>query len=608
MDLLGEYGSSSSDDESTTVPAKATTKSTTNDNDALKQNMTDSSSTYAAIAVHPDANDSTNLQDQQLTLSPFPVGNDDEMLCDAAALFAPPNDGTSHNPTNPLGPFGKGDSVVFEDGTERVGIIENVHEYVDEYSESCKKYDVRYIDAPNTIAFGVEEFGLRGNSRSCNLGRVNTSIKPGSNKKNKKKRSLPSLTQKPSTWSPSSDQKQKMTLILSELGSGSANHNVLTGITKLTKTDVLYGRGLKTQQHNEAFRKIVNLYKEDYSNTTNRPNKTAITDFILTELRKNGARFLKKVELNSDYWEYEGVPLPYGVTPSVWSNVGDAEALAKIKQTVREKQGDDADASKKTAKSSTKKAHASRCQGATTPSQQQNNATPSTSLSKSLSSQGGGISEGHGGLVSEQSLRAKDVLCGRGGYSMSHPGNVNLRSLVKKHKQQYDEAQKYGDKKVIAESLVKTVRDDGGRFLKKAAGQKGKWKEIGDINATAKLSQTLRDNSVARGLGTRKTKKQKTDDDVDMWDRTSIYPKDENEKRELLSSALNGKNVEHALSDEVGLKLYFRMAKAINPSGNPENWTAQARQTLDIEKRLYPVKKQFAWHLLKFPATKPPSS
>lgn len=226
---------------------------------------------------------------------------------------------------------------------------------------------------------------------------------------------------------------------------------------------------------------------------------------------------------------------------------------------------------------------------------------------KSTKKRFGGILEGHGGLVSEQSLQPNDVLCGRGGHIKIHPGNVQIRTLAKKHRKQYKKALRFG-KQAIAKSLVKTVRKGGGRFMKEAVDQKGMWEEIGDVKATAKFSQLLRDNSETRGLGIRKTKKQKTEDDVDMFDRTSIYPKNENEKRELLRRALNGKNVEHALSDEVGLKLYFRMAKAINPSGNSESWTAQARQTLDNEKQIYPVKKQFAWHLLKFPATKPPSS
>jgi len=81
MDLLGDYGSSSSDEESTTVPAKATTKSTTNDNDALNpQHKVTHEPTNAAVAVLPDGtNNATNLQDRQLAL-PFQEGTDDEML------------------------------------------------------------------------------------------------------------------------------------------------------------------------------------------------------------------------------------------------------------------------------------------------------------------------------------------------------------------------------------------------------------------------------------------------------------------------------------------------------------------------------------------------
>jgi len=315
------------------------------------------------LATPNDGACNTNGNDLGITTSSIAPGGGASvhppfLRPNVASSFAEMKDGGQRNhnlprpvvpyyPTNPLGPFAKGALVVFEDGEGRTGIVVNAHEYIDD-GESYNKYDVRYLDVPigttnNTIS-GVEEFLLRGQAKPPKRKKVKTSMSKSPSVvvsqqfQSSRKRTLPSLTLKPSTWSPSSDQKQKMTLILSELGSGSANRNALMSITKLAKTDVVNGRGSKTRIHNMAFRKIVKLFKKDYTDTKSKNDKNTIANFILTELRKNGARFLKIVETNGDYWYYEGSgTLPPGVTPTVWSDVGDAEALAKIKQAIREK-------------------------------------------------------------------------------------------------------------------------------------------------------------------------------------------------------------------------------------------------------------------------------
>jgi hypothetical protein len=60
-----------------------------------------------------------------------------------------------------------------------------------------------------------------------------------------------------------------------------------------------------------------------------------------------------------------------------------------------------------------------------------------------------------------------DVLCGRGGETNHHAGNIQYRQLVKLCQPAYIAA-KRREKPKIAQSIVKAVRSLGGRFLKKS--------------------------------------------------------------------------------------------------------------------------------------------
>lgn len=61
----------------------------------------------------------------------------------------------------------------------------------------------------------------------------------------------------------------------------------------------------------------------------------------------------------------------------------------------------------------------------------------------------------------------KDVLCGRGGAAILHPGNKALRALVNSKKSFYQSlgAGRKSAKQEISKSIVATVRNNGGRFL-----------------------------------------------------------------------------------------------------------------------------------------------
>lgn len=87
--------------------------------------------------------------------------------------------------------------------------------------------------------------------------------------------------------------------------------------------------------------------------------------------------------------------------------------------------------------------------------------------------------------------RDTDVLCGRGGAALRHPGNQTYRRLVNLNKGLYITCLKT-EKLKISRSIVAAIREQNGRFLEKDAA-KGSWFDIGDKKAIEKTSQALRE-------------------------------------------------------------------------------------------------------------------
>jgi hypothetical protein len=86
-----------------------------------------------------------------------------------------------------------------------------------------------------------------------------------------------------------------------------------------------------------------------------------------------------------------------------------------------------------------------------------------------------------------------DVLCGRGGETNHHAGNIRYRQLVKLCQPAYIAA-KRRDKPKIAQRIVRAVRLLGGRFMKKMAGTSC-WQDVGNAKAREKTSQALREGA-----------------------------------------------------------------------------------------------------------------
>ena len=87
-------------------------------------------------------------------------------------------------------------------------------------------------------------------------------------------------------------------------------------------------------------------------------------------------------------------------------------------------------------------------------------------------------------------INAVDVLCGRGGVTNYHEGNIQFRNLANQYRWHYATATK-SRKARVARFLVQKIRDQQGRFLKKEADDS--WYEIGDELALVKAAQTLRE-------------------------------------------------------------------------------------------------------------------
>lgn len=88
-------------------------------------------------------------------------------------------------------------------------------------------------------------------------------------------------------------------------------------------------------------------------------------------------------------------------------------------------------------------------------------------------------------------IKANDVLCGRGGATNNHPGNMSYRKLVADYQTEYLAARKK-EKAVIARRIVASIKESGGRFLKHN-DQSDVWVEVPIKKATEKTSQALRE-------------------------------------------------------------------------------------------------------------------
>eukprot|EP00561_Arcocellulus_cornucervis_P005363 CAMPEP_0185808320 /NCGR_PEP_ID=MMETSP1322-20130828/5540_1 /TAXON_ID=265543 /ORGANISM="Minutocellus polymorphus, Strain RCC2270" /LENGTH=327 /DNA_ID=CAMNT_0028504527 /DNA_START=152 /DNA_END=1135 /DNA_ORIENTATION=- len=94
-------------------------------------------------------------------------------------------------------------------------------------------------------------------------------------------------------------------------------------------------------------------------------------------------------------------------------------------------------------------------------------------------------------MISTDEITEHDVLGGKGGQSIHHPGNIQFRQWAEEMKSEYSQLSK-PEKTPYSWKLVHRVWENGGRFLEKDEGS-GKFYVIDEKDARLKASQALRE-------------------------------------------------------------------------------------------------------------------
>jgi hypothetical protein len=79
-----------------------------------------------------------------------------------------------------------------------------------------------------------------------------------------------------------------------------------------------------------------------------------------------------------------------------------------------------------------------------------------------------------------------DVLLGKGKPIQHHPGNIQLRSLVENHMEEYNATER-GLKAIVIVKVLETVKAASGRFLEK--DEHGWWQEVSEHDAKGKIAK-----------------------------------------------------------------------------------------------------------------------
>jgi len=102
-------------------------------------------------------------------------------------------------------------------------------------------------------------------------------------------------------------------------------------------------------------------------------------------------------------------------------------------------------------------------------------------------------------------INDNDIICGRRGVALKHPGNISYRKMVGLNKERYATCLK-NEKLRVSKGIVEAMREAGGRFLEREDGKTSNsleehdehgnpvvWRDIGDKRAVEKTSQALRE-------------------------------------------------------------------------------------------------------------------
>jgi hypothetical protein len=98
----------------------------------------------------------------------------------------------------------------------------------------------------------------------------------------------------------------------------------------------------------------------------------------------------------------------------------------------------------------------------------------------------------HNKLSKDYTPTDEDILCGRGKACGKHPGNKKFSAAIRANLQKYGEAPKRVDKSNVVVLVVRSLRENGGRFIKQDKRTK-QYHELSDGQAHGKTGHAIRD-------------------------------------------------------------------------------------------------------------------
>lgn len=116
-------------------------------------------------------------------------------------------------------------------------------------------------------------------------------------------------------------------------------------------------------------------------------------------------------------------------------------------------------------------------------------ASSSSAAAAPVAAVGGGT---RGRRLTKDDIGPYDILFGRGKGVQAHPGNKRLREHVETNLERYEKANRL-EKTLIAEMIVRSIKDTSGRFLKlESASRGGGWTEVDFDTARDKIAHAFR--------------------------------------------------------------------------------------------------------------------
>ena len=129
--------------------------------------------------------------------------------------------------------------------------------------------------------------------------------------------------------------------------------------------------------------------------------------------------------------------------------------------------------------------------------QQQNSGPETSSTGKMMAIQpppgAASLRQDDDEMTEERPPSPFNILCGRGIGNFNSPGNRRFKEIISEYVDTYQQAPSKVEKTEVVQKVLKTIKINGGRFIKQSDVDGREWYEISDREALEKTAHKLRD-------------------------------------------------------------------------------------------------------------------